>query len=128
LHVRNPVQTSQGKEKIMMGPIEAAKAATPWWMMEILDYDGLELHPVRDHRWNDETMGKRPFSSQDDNETWCEPCVAGEEHFFSVYGHCKQGGVMCFEDFATYAEALAFAQQLLAAYPHLRTFGLMDFS
>ena len=37
----------------MTCPIKTAKVLTPWWMMEILDYDGLELHPVRYLRWDD---------------------------------------------------------------------------
>ena len=80
-------------------PVKMAKALTPSWMMEILDYDGLELHPVRDLRWDDDTMGERPFNIPAHHETWCEPCDIEDAHFFSVYGHCKEGGICCFEDF-----------------------------
>ena len=98
----------------MMNPIEKAKAMTPWWMMEIRRFDGLEIHPVRDLKADDPG-----------DETWCEPCEPEEAQFWSVYGHLVEGGVECFEDFPTEAEARAFAEKLLEAYPHLRTFGLM---
>lgn len=96
-------------------PIELAKAATPWWMMEIFTFDGLELHPVRDLHWDDGTMGKRPFNIPPWHETCCEPCTPGEEHFWSVYGHLKIGGILCIEDFPTEAQAHVFAAQLLNA-------------
>ena len=35
------------------------------------------------------------------------------------------GGVDCFMDFPTEAEAGSFAKKLLATYPHLMKFGLM---
>ena len=109
----------------MIDPITEAKRLTPWWMMEIRRFDGLELHPVRDHHWDDEERGPRPFSIPDNHETWCEPCEADEAHFWSVYGHFVEGGIECFEDFPTEAAARRFAEQLLAAYPHLQRHGLM---
>jgi len=36
-----------------------------------------------------------------------------------VYGHYRTGGVNAFEDFPTEAEAIAFRDRLIAAYPHL---------
>jgi hypothetical protein len=36
-----------------------------------------------------------------------------------VYGHFRAGGVDDFEDFATEAEAVAFHDRLIAAWPHL---------
>jgi hypothetical protein len=42
-----------------------------------------------------------------------------------VYGHLKTGGVDCIEDFATEAEARAFAEQLLTIYPHLKQHGIL---
>ena len=81
-------------------------------MMAITSYDGLEIHPVRN------------LFSPDLDDTWCEPCEPHVAEFWSVYGHVKEGGIECFEDFPTYAEAQAFAAQLLQAYPHLRTHGL----
>lgn len=105
-------------------PIIAARALIPFWMQEIQSCDGLEIHPVRDGHWNEETQGPRPFSQDNDLETWCEPCAPEEAHFWSVYGHLKTGGVLCLEDFATEAEARRFAERLLAAYPHLRKYGL----
>ena len=105
-------------------PIDMANAATPWWMKEIHTFDGLEIHPVRDHNWDDDTMGIRPFHVPDYHETCCEPCQPGEEHFWSVYGHLTEGGILCIEDFVSEAEARAFSAQLLDAYPHLHKFGL----
>lgn len=104
----------------MTSPIELAKASIPFWMQEIQSYDALEVHPVRDINWNEDEQGERPFSPIDDNETWCEPCRSEEAHFWSVYGHLKEGGMLCFEDFATEAEARAFAATLYQIYPHLQ--------
>jgi len=109
----------------MTSPIEQAKALTPWWMMQIKRFDGIEIHPVRDHFWNDDDMGPRPFCIPDDHETQCEPCEPHEAHFWSVYGHLITGGVECLEDFETEAEARRSAEQILRAYPHLRKYGLM---
>lgn len=97
----------------MKTPIDEAKAVTPWWMMAIRQYDGLEIHPVRNIE-SDPATGN----------IFCEPCEPEEAHLWSVYGHLIEGGVQCFEDFATEAEARAFAMKLLDAYPHLRIFGL----
>lgn len=93
-------------------PIELVKKLTPWWMMEIHRFDGLEIHPVR----NLFPPGR--------GETWCEPCEPHEAEFWSVYGHCREGGIECFKDFDTELEARALAEQILEAYPHLRQFGL----
>ena len=93
-------------------PIAAAKAATPWWMQEILDYDGLEVWPVYEE--TDATTG----------DSYCEVCKPEDAHFWSVYGHLKEGGMTCFEDFATKEEAIAFAEKLLPAYPHLQELGI----
>ena len=43
-------------------PITQAKAMTPWWMMDILRFDGLEIHPVKN------------YFSPDRDDTWCQPC------------------------------------------------------
>lgn len=72
----------------MKSLIEEAKASVPFWMMEIRNYDGLEIHPV--HEMTDDTGFQ-----------FCEQCGPHEAHFWSVYGHMKEGGVMCFEDFET---------------------------
>jgi len=93
-------------------PILQAKALTPWWMMDIQNYDGLEIHPVKN------------YFPPDRNDTWCEPCEPHEAEFWSVYGHCQAGGIECLEDFQTYEKAQAFACKLLEAYPHLKTHGL----
>lgn len=94
-------------------PIKAAKALTPWWMMEIFEYDGLEIHPCH-------------VESIEDGKIFVEQCDPEEVQFWSVYGHCPYGGVWCFEDFQTHQEARAFAERLRAVYPHLKEFGLLD--
>jgi len=93
-------------------PVKLAKALTPWWMMEIRKFDGLEIHPVQE------------FTDQNDGSRYCEQCEPSEAQFWSVYGHLKEGGVLCIEDFATEAEGRAFARTLLDTYAHLRTYGL----
>jgi hypothetical protein len=91
----------------------------PTWAKDIQECDRLEIWPVCDLNWNDEEQGPRPFHPNDDNETHCETCHADEAHFWSVYGHLKTGGLTCFADFATKAEAIVFADKLYCAYPHL---------
>lgn len=95
----------------MTDTIKPSIAQAPWWISEIADCDGLELHPVREI-----TDGGVPY---------CEQCEPGEAQFWSVFGHLKEGGVVCFEDFETEAPARLFAEELLAAWPHLRTYGLL---
>jgi hypothetical protein len=87
-------------------PIEAAFAATPSWMLAIRDFDAIEVHPccVVDIVAGHEIV---------------EPCAPADAHFWSVYGHCVTGGVLCFEDFPTETEAEAFAEKLRRTYPHL---------
>lgn len=99
----------------------AAPGNTPVspWTRDIHECDALEIHPVCDLNWNDEEQGPRPFSASDDNETHCESCDRDKAHFWSVFGHLKTGGLTCFEDFATEAEAIAFADKLYRGYPHL---------
>ncbi len=104
----------------MTSPIEQAKALTPFWMMDIKRYEGLEVHPVRDMNWNAAEQGPRPFSPEDGHETRREPCQPHEAQFWSVYGRAQSSEIVCFEDFATEDEAYAFAEKLLEAYPHLR--------
>ena len=99
----------------MTNPIAAAFALTPDWMLAIRDYDGLEIAPCA-------VVGSgegREFVEV------CEPAVA---QFWTVYGHCRTGGVNAFEDFPTPAAAREFAAKLLKAYPHLQHHGLMDMS
>ena len=67
--------------------IQQAKASVPFWMMQINDFDGLEIHPV--------------MESASKTGGYCEICEPDEAHFWSVYGHCKTGGVECFDDFST---------------------------
>ncbi len=35
------------RDKTTQDPIKLAKALTPWWMMEIVNFDGLEIHPIQ---------------------------------------------------------------------------------
>lgn len=98
----------------MRSPIEEAKALTPFWMMEIQKYDGLEIHPVRELKSDDSAS----------NETYCEVCEPEDAHFWSIYGHLIEGGVECFDDFPNEAKARTFAQRLLEVYPNLRKHGL----
>lgn len=93
-----------------LSPIEKAKASVPLWMKEIHRYDGLEIHPCHE------------LADDDGSVEQCEP---EEAQFWSVYGHLKVGGVECFEDHSTEEEARKSAQQILAAYPHLNTYGIM---
>jgi hypothetical protein len=93
--------------------------STPAWAKEIHYCDTLEIHPVCDLGWNDAEQGQRPFNPGDNHDPCCETCDADAAHFWSVYGHLKTGGLTCFADFATEAEALAFADKLYQTYPHL---------
>lgn len=90
-----------------ISPIDAAKAVTPWWMMKIRDFDGLEIQPCH----------------KIDNAAAVEPCKPEEADFWTVYGHYRPGGAMggidAFEDFPTEAEAQKFHDRLIAVYPHL---------
>jgi hypothetical protein len=87
-------------------PIAAAFAVTPPWMLAIRDFDAIEVHPCRvvDIAGGVETV---------------ETCEAADAQFWSVYGHCVTGGLVCFEDFPTAAAAEDFAAKLRRAYPHL---------
>jgi len=87
-------------------PISAAFAATRSWMLGIRDFDAIEVHPCR-------------VVSFADGVELVETCEPEDAHFWSVYGHYVTGGVDCFEDFPTEAEADAFAARLRGTYPHL---------
>jgi hypothetical protein len=90
-----------------VSPIDAAKAVTPRWMRYIKDFDALEIHPCV-------VIGNDSM----DNPI-VEQCEPEEAHFWCVFGHLRAGGLDDFEDFATEAEAIAFHDRLIAAYPHL---------
>jgi len=87
-------------------PITAAFAATPFWMLAIRDFDGIEVHPCC-------VVGVA------DGIEIVETCEPADARFWSVYGHCVTGGLVCFEDFPTAAAAEDFAAQLRRTYPHL---------
>ena len=91
----------------------------PDWFHTIFQCDALEIWPVCDLKWDDETQGPRPFDPTGDNASWCETCNQDKAHFWSVFGHLKTGGLTCLEDFATEAEAIAFAEKLYQNCPHL---------
>ena len=90
-----------------VSPIDAATGLTPEWMREIRQYDALEIHPCRIVGRD----GATEFVEQCDNPA--------DADFWTVYGHCKEGGVNAFEDFPAKAEAIAFRDRLIAAWPHL---------
>ena len=90
-----------------ISPIDAANALTPHWMKTIREYDALKIHPCA-------VIGKAKDGTQH-----VEVCDAEEAHFWTVYGHLRSGGISAFEDFPTQAEAIAFYDRLIAAYPHL---------
>ncbi len=85
----------------------------PDWMVNIRAYDGLEIQPCC-------TVGF------DNGKEIVEPCEPGQADFWTVYGHCCEGGVNAFEDFPDPGAARAFAERLLIRYPHLRKYGLLD--
>ena len=90
-----------------ISPIDAATALTTHWMRDIKDFDALEIQPCA-------------VIDRDSNGTeYIEPCDPKDAHFWTVYGHYRTGGVNAFEDFPTEAEAIAFRDRLIAAYPHL---------
>lgn len=68
------------------------------------DYDGIEIHGVRNLNAPDDPAG-----------TMCEVDDETPE-FFSVYVHCRQGGVECVGDFATGALAETYAHELLVKH------------
>jgi hypothetical protein len=92
-------------------PTQQTQTAVPFWFYRLVEFDGLEIHPVRE-------------CTEDDRFTYCEPCSPEKADFWSVYGHLREGGVECFEDFKTEAEARAFAETLLSAWPWLQTHGI----
>jgi hypothetical protein len=92
-------------KKQTASPVDAAKI--PRWMQNIRDFDALEIHPC---------VGVGTDSLDNLIVEQCEP---EDAHFWSVFGHLRTGGTDDFEDFATEAEAIAFHDRLLAAYPHL---------
>jgi hypothetical protein len=89
-----------------INPIEAAFAITPPWMLTIRNFDAVEVHPCC------------VVGFADGNEL-VETCKPDDAQFWSVYGHCRSGGLECFEDFPTEIEANAFADQLRRTYTHL---------
>lgn len=95
----------------MSNPIERAQALTPVWMKTLHEFDGLEIHPCRCER--------------EDGRTFIEQCEPEAAEFWSVYGSYRTGGVLCFEDFPTPAQAHAFADRLLEVWPHLNSRSLM---
>ena len=101
--------TMKAPARTPVSPIDAAKALTPRWMQNIRDFDALEIAPCR-------VVGHDSLGDE-----IVEPCddAPDEAAFWTVFGHFRTGGVDAFEDFATEAEAVAFHDRLIAAYPHL---------
>ena len=97
------------KVRTPVSPLDLANAPTPRWMQNIRDFDALEIAPCR-------VVGHDSVGND-----IVEPCDDAPEEaaFWTVYGHFRAGGVDDFEDFATEAEAVAFHDQLIAAWSHL---------
>ena len=88
-----------------------AGGATPWWLGMVHHCDGLEASPIVEY-------------VDGDGMKFCEPIDDPEGAFFwSLFGHLREGGVECFEDFSSEPEALEFARKLYQEYPNLRTQG-----
>lgn len=68
------------------------------------DYDAIEIQGVRDVNEPGDPLGT---CCEVDNET---------PHFYSVYVHCKSGGVECVGDFGAFASAEAYANELAEKY------------
>lgn len=98
-----------------ISPIAAAKLLTPWWMLRIRDFDGLEIQPCA-------VIGRDSSGGK-----IVEPCEPKEADFWTVYGHYRPGGPMggvdSLEDFPTEAEAQEFHDRLVSVYPHLAADG-----
>ena len=90
-----------------VSPIDAAKALTPRWMRDIRDFDALEIHPCA------------VIGNDNTDNLIVEQCAPEDAQFWCVFGHLRSGGLDDFEDFATEAEAIAFHDRVIAAYPHL---------
>jgi hypothetical protein len=84
----------------------STKNATPFWLRQILEFEALEIQPHAVMRG----------SSCGD---YLEPCDAQNAEVWTVNGRYRSGGVEPCEDFATDAEARAFRDRLISAYPHL---------
>lgn len=65
-------------------------------------------------------------NTDEENGAYCERVEDPQDaHFWSVYGHLREGGVECLEDFPSEAEARTFADRLLATFPNLRKYGIL---
>jgi hypothetical protein len=93
-----------------LSPLELANALTPEWMRHIREFDALEIAPCV--VIGNDSLGNELVER-------CDDAPQEEIAFWTVYGHYRTGGVNAFEDFATEAEAVAFHEQLIHAYPHL---------
>ncbi len=92
----------------------------PNWRKHVHLFDGLEISPcvtIGDGNWG----------------PYIEVCDDSDDaEFWSVYGHynpdlCEGfGGVDCLDDFATEAEARAFAETLYQTYPNLHRPGVQS--
>jgi len=97
----------------MTNPIDAAKALTPWWMMQIRRFDGIEIHSSR-----------TDASGTDDS--FNQPSQPAHAQCWSIFGHRADGTLERFESFTTQAEAREFAETMLRAWPHLKTYAVLD--
>ena len=88
-------------------PVDAAAQLTPSWMMRIRQFDALEIHPCC------------VVGTTSTGEEIVETSNPSEADFWTVYGHCRSGGIEAFDDFPTEAKAIQFRDRLTVAYPHL---------
>jgi len=68
------------------------------------DYDGIEIHGVRD------------LNEPNDPEGTCCEVDDEDPQFWSVYVHLKSGGVDCIGDFGTHALACEYAGDVFRTY------------
>jgi len=97
-------------DKNETSPLAVARSLTPWWMMRIREFDGLEIRPCK-------TIG---YVNNEEVSMPCEPELASR---WTVYGHYRPNdafeGIEALEDYPTEAEAEKFRARLLKCYPHL---------
>ena len=100
--------THNGKDT---SPLTAAQNMTPWWMMRIGDFDGLETKPSK-------VIGYTGHGLE-----ILIPCEPEQASCWVVYGRYSPNGVFNgvepFDRFESEAEARRFQERLLAVYPHL---------
>jgi len=88
--------------------LDPAKSTTPFWRQHVMEFGSLEIQPHAVMRGS--SCG-----------SYLEPCDPRDAEVWTVNGRYRSGGVEPCKDFATEAEARAFRDRLISAYPHLAT-------